>query len=152
MKCFFPLFVIALSLVSCGKITLEGNLPFEVVIPSGKTVSVRNAEWTFKEDVGYLSFISDGETADKPFSVLFSFNSSNLSVGKTIPVKTASLIQSLSLNSWKETNAYEGKLYLKEMTDERMVVRFDHVVWNTPLGTYSMSGDLVYSLVFIHSV
>lgn len=161
---FLPMLCLTLlTLASCSKYTmtdLSKDIPFSITIPetgeeSGDTDgSIITPEFTtafFQIDPevkGCLWFFAhtNGRMVYNSIFLSMYLKEKSLVVGKEPVIEKFSFGLPFSSDSRDYAGFGKGHIYVKEIRNDLIVLRFDNAVFELGRGTYRLNGDLSFSL------
>lgn len=149
---------------SCEKMSvgdLNKDFPFTFTSPDGKTRTVQSksdgeegAELAFSTTDFYnpsdidgcvwINASTNGRMVDDLF-FLSIYMKEDSKIGREPEFERFTFCLPFSSNSEDYTSSYSGHIYLKEFSDERLVLRFDKTVFKVYHGKYTLNGDLAFS-------
>lgn len=140
-----------------SEVPMSGDIEFMILTPNGLaevayksfTMSV-GEEPVYKELTGksFLSITSTGRYADDIISFMAFFqNLSESTPGEKLILERVSFGNFLSNDSSKAFGEYKkGDIYLKDITDSSITLRFSKVKGSNALGDYYFNGDITFDL------
>lgn len=164
LACIGTLFLA--SSCSEGNFSPESIIPLTFTSPDGFTrvIQQHTKGDDQEESPEILSFTQASfyEDSDRPGCMLFmastngrmsydffwlslSIDQPSLSVGSPAKIEELRFCLPFSSDSRNYTDWAEGSIFVKQVTNDTIVLRFDKVVFSILQGTYTMSGDLIYT-------
>ena len=159
---FLPLLcMLSLTLASCSKYSvpdLSGDIPFSITIPEAKGESgdsdtakpaFTTAYFMYDPEIkGCVWFLAhtDGRMVYNSIFLSMYLKEKSLVVGKKPVIERFSFGLPLSSDSRDYAGFDKGHIFVKEIRDDLIVLRFDNAVFELGRGTYRLHGDLSFSL------
>ena len=161
---FLPMLCLTLlTLASCSKYTmtdLSKDIPFSITIPEtgeesgdtdGSTVTPEFTMTFFQYDPevkGCLWFAAhtNGRTVYNSIFLSMYLKEKSMAVGKEPVIEKFSFGLPYSSDSRDYAGFGNGHIYVKEIRNDLIVLRFDNATFELGRGTYRLHGDLSFSL------
>lgn len=155
------------SSCSTGDYSPDNIIPFTFTSPDGFSRVVQQTKGdgqeespevlTFSQAVFYesdsdypgcMSFLANtnGKMWNDAFYLSLLLDENSLIVGSAVKIERLFFALIFSSDSQNMTNTAKGNIFVKQRTNDMIVLRFDKVVFTIKQGSFTMNGDLIYTL------